>query len=67
MILQLNVIYHQVLKTTLSNFFNHIETNSIGEVFPGSMLELRSLMYKNGFKLFQKTSIVELSFLYESK
>ena len=48
-----------------------IETNSIGEVFPGSMHELRTLMFKNGFKLYQKTSIDELyvkkSFLFPAK
>ena len=48
-----------------------IETNSIGEVFPGTMHGLRTLMYKNGYKLYQKTSIDELyvkkSFLFSAK
>ena len=37
-----------------------IEVNHVGEFFPGTLDELREMMFKHGYKIYQKGNIDEI-------
>jgi hypothetical protein len=37
-----------------------IEVNHVGEFFPGTLDELRNILFNNGYKIYQKVAIDEI-------